>query len=163
MKPTLRLFALANETATRVSTRNRLDFDLTLSAANELALLAADKVNLEIESFRLFTTYAVRRLIPMVLDEQRVFGPTCGTVRQRKYAHGKEGHLFCRQSSELLKTVPAPTALSDYDFLDRFSERQQQYIVFVLAGYSNGELHGMGFSRQEISSLIEDLEHVYAF
>lgn len=163
MQPTQRLLTLANETAKAISTKNRLDPDTVLSISNQLVLQAARDSETEVESIFRYKSFAIHRLIPMVLDELRVFGPSCGALRQRTYVHGEIGHTFQRQSSELLKHVQTQTDLTNLEFLDRFGERQQQFIIFILAGYTYKELISFGFSRHEIKCIVEELENVYAF
>lgn len=162
MQPTPRLLRFAEEVAQKVSTRNRLDPDAALSAAYWLAIEAAGRTELELDSLCLLNTYLTRRLIPMILDETTIFGPVTGTIRQRRYANeGDTGQIFRRWPSEVLQHATVKSEVDDFDFLERFTPRQQQFILLLIAGYTYTELGELGFTRHEITVMKGVLESVY--
>lgn len=161
MKPTPKLLSYAKRFAARTAKAYLLDSDVTLSVAYSLAVDVAQRAESELDSIRLFAYTARRGLVSAVVDEGRVFGPSTGTRRQQRYMK-KQGKEFTRVPEEVLTGVQYNDALPLIDFLDQFSGRSQQFVLLVIAGYTQTELtQTFGFTRTEINDLKERLQRVY--
>lgn len=161
MKPTPKLLNYAKQFAVRTARLYQLDPDVTLSTAYALAVEKAAGATTELDSIRLFAFAARRGLVSAVVDDCCVFGPTLATRRQRRYTK-KQGKEYTRVTEEVLTKVQYNDTLPLIDFLDQFSGRSLQFVLLIIAGYTQTELiQQFGFTRTEINDLKERLQRVY--
>jgi hypothetical protein len=154
-------FAL--HSAIKLAKKSQIDQDTAASIAGELAVKIIKRFDSDVDRYRMFVSIIRRRLVADTIDELRVFGPTSGALRLRKFRR-EQKQTVRRESSEILTRVTHRPRYDHVAFMDQFERDPEllQYVLLVAAGYTQKDLiQDFGYTRTQINKLKERFEDVY--